>query len=398
MEQEQNKRIRILFLPKWYPHRYDPMPGLFVQKQAEALSRYCDISVLYVHEDTECTGNLEVVDSTENSIRVIRIYYRAVRYGPGIITSVIRLFRYLNAHLRGLRILRTFAPDLLHVHVLTRLGLIALLYKLCKGTPYIITEHWSRYFPLNGTYRGLIRKKITRLVIRHASGVIAVSEKLKNAMLAWKLENPDFRVIPNPVDMERFIFREDLKEQKPEKKIIIHISCFEDKSKNISGLLKILQKVALKRDDFECRLIGEGPDLQKMIDLSRVLGLLDKTVFFQGLKDHDDLSGSIRHSDFLVLSSNYETFGSVVIECLACGIPVLATDVGIVSEVLDEKNGKIVPPGDETEMLKALDNMLDNCRKYDQHQIRESVATRYDNKTVSQQLYRMYIELLSRKS
>ena len=390
--------MRILFLPKWYPHRYDPMPGLFVQKQAEALSRYCDISVLYVHEDTECTGNLEIVDSTENRVRVIRIYYRAVKSGPGIITAVIRLFRYLNAYRHGLRIFRTFASDFLHVHVLTRLGLIAFLYKLFTGTPYIITEHWSRYFPLNGTYRGSLRKMITRCVVRHASGVIAVSEKLKNAMLAGKLDNPVFRVIPNPVDMEKFSFRNDLNEPKPEKKIIIHISCFEDKSKNISGLLKILQKVALKRDDFECRLIGVGPDLQKMIDLARALGLLDKTVFFQGLKDHDDLSGSIRQSDFLVMSSNYETFGSVVIECLACGIPVLATDVGIVSEVLNEKNGMIIPPGDEIQMLKALDYMLDNCRKYDKHQIRESVATSYDNKTVGKQLYRMYVELLTRKS
>ena len=398
MKSDQNKRLKVLFLPKWYPNRYDPMPGLFVQRQAEAVSLHCDVAVLYIHEDPQCMTDYEIITSIENNTHVVRIYYKRFASDAGFIGNFVRLFRFFRAYWLGFRNLRDFSPDLLHVHVLTRLGFIALFYKLFTRTPYVITEHWSRYFPQNDSFKGLLRKDMTRHVVHYASAVVAVSEKLKKAMIDKNLYNLDFRVIPNPVDMDKFNIADEAQEQKPLKKTIIHISCFEDKSKNISGLLKVIKQLSLKRNDFECFLVGEGPDRIEMKKLAQDLELLDKFVFFSGLKEQNGLVELIRKADFLVLSSYYETFGSVVIESLACGVPVLATDVGIVSEVLDERNGMIIPPGDKKALEAAIDLMLGKCRNYDKGQIRKSVTARFNNKIIGEQLYQLYVEILTKRS
>jgi len=398
MKSDQNKRLKVLFLPKWYPNRYDPMPGLFVQRQAEAISLHCDVAVLYIYEDPQCMTDYEIITSIENNTHVVRIYYKRFASDAGFIGNFVRLFRFFRAYWLGFRNLRDFSPDLLHVHVLTRLGFIALFYKLFTRTPYVITEHWSRYFPQNDSFKGLLRKDMTRHVVHYASAVVAVSEKLKKAMIDKNLYNLDFRVIPNPVDMDKFNIADEAQEQKPLKKTIIHISCFEDKSKNISGLLKVIKQLSLKRNDFECFLVGEGPDRIEMKKLAQDLELLDKFVFFSGLKEQNGLVELIRKADFLVLSSYYETFGSVVIESLACGVPVLATDVGIVSEVLDERNGMIIPPGDKKALEAAIDLMLGKCRNYDKGQIRKSVTARFNNKIIGEQLYQLYVEILTKRS
>jgi len=398
MSQDPITRLKILFLPRWYPHRYDPMPGLFVQRQAEAVSVHCDVSVLYVHEDPLCTNKYEIEINDENGIHVVRVYYKIPLDGFACFGKMVRLFRFFRANWLGFRLLQDFNPDLIHVHVLTRQGFIALICKLFSKTPYLITEHWSRYFSENNTYQGLLRKDITGHVVHFASAVVTVSEKLRVAMLDIRLKNHNYRVIPNPVDFDKFIVKEKIKNTDAGKKKIIHISCFEDKSKDISGFLRAIKSLSLKRQDFECHLIGDGPDWEQMKNLANHIELSDIIVFFPGLKTQDELVSEINAADFLVLSSRYETFGSVIIESLACGIPVVATNVGVVSDVVNEQNGLVIPPGDADSMEEAIGKMLDICRDYDRNQVRKSVVDRFNNKIIGEQLFDLYKEVLADKS
>ena len=70
------RKIRVLFLPKWYPTPLDPMEGLFIRYQAEALTPFCDVAVISVHPDPECAGTFGVAFSEENEVRVLRVSYR----------------------------------------------------------------------------------------------------------------------------------------------------------------------------------------------------------------------------------------------------------------------------------------------------------------------------------
>jgi len=374
-----NKRLNILFLPRWYPHRYDPMPGLFIQKQAEAISSFCNVAVLYVHADQHTFNRYEIDFGEERGVKVVRVYYREPELP--LIAGLLKVIRFYKAHTLGYKMLRSFDPDIIHVHVLTREGMVALGRKMLHKTPYVITEHWSRYLPASDSFHGVFRKMITRWVVKSSAAMIAVSETLKSAMLKFGLWNPEFYVIPNPVETSMFIPGE--KKDKRSRKRFIHISCFEDRPKNISGFLNVVKGLSEKRSDFECYLIGDGPEFDVWKKRAEDLGLLDRIVYFTGLKEQEELVHEIQQADFMVVSSNYETFGTVVIECLSCGIPVVATSVGIVPEVINQTNGIIVSPGNEEELESGINRMLDSFVSYDPQVIRNSVIDKFDYKSFS---------------
>ena len=179
--------MKVVFLARWYPHKYDPMFGLFVQRHAEAAARYHDITVVYVHPDEQAQQRYEIDRHMENQVDTLRIYYKK----GGRLTNALR---YFKACRMGMKL--AGHPDLIHVHVLTRMGMVALHEKKWHGIPYLITEHGSRYLPGNG-YGGMLREWATRRVVRHAAMVTTVTENLAQAMRAHHLNNPNYVTLPS---------------------------------------------------------------------------------------------------------------------------------------------------------------------------------------------------------
>ncbi len=387
-----DRKIRVLFLPKWYPNRYDPMPGLFIQRQAEAITAFCDVAVIYVHPDPDCPNKMEVEFSEENSVRVLRVYYRTSRWLHSPVGKVLNFRRFYQAHRKAFNSIREFNPDLVHSHILTRMGFIGWQITRKKHIPLVISEHWSRYFPENNTYQGWFRKLITGFVVKRASAIVAVSEPLRRAMQRSGIDHSGFRVIPNVVDTTQLI--PVSQGEKTDVKTIIHISCFDDKSKNISGFLRSLQELSKLRTDFICLMTGAGPDWEAMREYAAFLRILDTHVKFIGMKEGKEFDEVLSNADFSVLSSRYETFGTVVIESLSCGVPVVATKVGVAVDVINAANGLLVAPEDERAMTDAMFQMLGLCREYDKVTVRNSVASSFSKETVGQQLVTLYKELL----
>jgi len=380
--------LNILFLPRWYPNRHDPMPGLFIQRQAEALAKSNRVVVLYVHPDPDCPNEFEIDYAEEEGVNVIRVYYRVPAASTSFFAPFVHMFRFVRAHLRGLDMVGDFSPDLVHSHILTRTGVMGYWISRRLKVPHVISEHWSRYFPENNTYSGGLRKFLTRYVVRRAAGVIAVSGKLKHAMEACRLRNRNYHIVPNVIDTGLFTFSPVA--ERGSMKQFIHVSCFEDRSKNISGFLAAVKQLRKERSDFRCIMVGEGPDLENMQHQAMELGLMGDCVFFTGLKEGDELAALYQQSGFSVLSSRYETFGTVVIESLVCGTPVVATNVGIVPEVITSGNGIIVPTEDEDALRDALSEMLDRCDSFDREAIREGMINKYSPEAVENQLTEIY--------
>lgn len=365
------------------------MPGLFVRYQAEALTGSCDVTVLYVHADPLCPNAVETEFAVEKGVNVIRVYYIPSSNPVG---SWLRFYR---AHFTGLALLGGGRPDLVHVHVLTRQGLMGYFIAKRLKVPFVISEHWSRYFPENDFFKSPPKKWLTAFIVKRSSAVIAVSGKLRQAMVAKGLHHPAFYIVPNVLDMERF----RLLPARPAgvKKAVVHVSCFEDRSKNISGLLDAVKVVSAERTDFILHMVGEGPDLQTLKRYADRLGLLDRFVIFTGLKEGEELVSEYANADFSVVSSRFETFGTVITESLACGTPVLTTNVGIASWVITEANGLVVKPGDPRELAEGFSTMLSKCRKYDRQVIRGTLGNQFSPKRIAQELMNIYTEILTLK-
>lgn len=371
--------MKVVFLARWYPHKYDPMFGLFVQRHAEAAALYNDITVVYVHPDEQAKNKYDIERSTENGVDTIRIYYKK----QGGISSA---WRYLCACMKGLRL--AGKADLIHVHVLTRMGFIAHWQKYLNGTPYIVTEHWSRYLPGND-FSGFLRKWWTKRIVRRAAMVTTASEVLAEAMKSHGLKNRRYELLPNVVDVNLF---KPLPHHNEIPKIV-HVSCFEDKSKNISGLLEALKLMKDKGVAFQAVLIGEGMDLEAMKQRAVELELSEH-VRFTGLLQGQDLVDELATGDFFVLPSHYETGGIVLLEAMACGLPVVATQVGALPEIVNESNGILVKPGDAQALAEAMEQCCRTYNNYNTEILRNQVVKRYSKEKVGELLNKRYCGLL----
>ena len=380
------ERKHIVFLARWYPHRYDPMFGLFVQRHAEAAALFNDITVIYCQQTTDngqqtsSKEKFEIVRTNENNVDTIRVYYKKPK---NKIQSLLRIYR---ANMMALKLCKK--PDLIHVHVLTRLGVIAWIQKILHKTPYIITEHWSRYLPGND-FSGFLRKAACKLVVRNARTVTTVTENLATAMKNHGLKNDNYVVLPNVVNLDMFHINQKCTDAINHVPTIIHISCFEDKSKNISGLLESLKIIDDKGIDFQCKLIGEGMDLDLMKEKAKELQLINK-VSFTGLLQGQALADELSSGDFLVLSSNYENMPVVILEALASGLPVVSTNVGGIKEMIDDTKGILVEPRNKETLAEAMIKMIETHKNYDANYLRNSVIEKYGYESVGRFLSKLY--------
>ena len=390
-----NKRLSVLYLPRWYPHRYDPMMGLFIERHGLSVLPHADISVLYVHDDEKLTKRSYEIVTSKEGLFTVRVYFKKSMIKPRFLANLINLYRFFRSHISGFKIIKNeySKPDLLHVHVLTRCGIIALIYKIFTGVPYAITEHWTRYLPNTDSYYGGLRKWLTRIVVKHAGAVMPVTANLRDAMIAKGLKNKNYIVIPNVVDVEKF--KPAPKVYDPNIKSLVHLSCFTDKQKNISGILRIMKKLSEKRDDFFLKLIGDGEDFIAMKSMSDELGLTGKFVEFTGLKEGEALVELLNQADLMIMFSNYENLPVVILESYSCGVPVISTRVGGIHEHLNDTLGRLTEPGNEDQFLEAIEEFLDNPKEYQSAKIREYALNNFSNEIIGNSIYNVYIELIA---
>lgn len=385
--------MKVLFLSAWYPTRNDAMAGLFVKNHAEAVSKYAQISVLHI----EAQKNLRKVEYIiqKGKIGEVMVYYPDL--GKGVIKSIYRLFMFfLLYHLGYYKVLKNFGkPDLVHVNILTRLGLIAMLMKTLRGIPFVVSEHWSRYLPVRKGYHGFFRKKLTNWIISNAECVMPVSEILMKAMQNCGLKHINYRITANVVNP---LFFKPTPKLNPtsEKKQILHISCFDDDAKNVTGILDAIRILSLKRTDFVLKLVGTGIDKEKIQNHFQNLKLPKEMVIFTGEQSPDEVRNLFDETAFMILFSRYETAGVVIAESLVCGKPVISTSVGIAPEVLNENTGILLKSNQPEELAEAMDIMLDKFAEYDEALIRMA-GSNFSYDQIGRELNEIYQEALNGK-
>lgn len=391
------ERMHVLYLPRWYPNNYDPMPGLFIQRHGMAASAFTNISVLYVHPDNNLENikyKLEITE--ENGLFRVAVYIKKAKSRIKLISKIIDFIRYIKAHQLGLDQIKKYRgePDLVHVHVMTRLAALAYLYKFFTGTPYLITEHWTRYLASRNEFNGFLRKRLSRWIAKKAKAILPVSEDLKKAMLSHKLSNNNYIVVPNVVDTELFTIAD--KKDKNLVKQFVHLSCFTDSHKNISGILRTLKKLSEANTNFHCTFIGDGPDFETLKSYAKKIGI-DSMIHFTGLLEGKDVAEELKKADLMLLFSNHENLPVVILESYACGIPVISTRVGGIQEHINPELGKLIERGNEEELLSELKIFLGGSKNYNQQKIRDYALQHFSKKAIGKTLYTIYSTILEKK-
>lgn len=376
-------KINVLFVTSWYPTKVKPTDGNFVQKHAEAVSLYANVDVLHVAFDRSLKKNFEYLKENRNTLTTHIIY---LSY-PGI--SFIKFIKYIRAYFYGYKQIygKSGKPHVIHANILIPVGFIAFLLHLAKKIPYVITEHWTAYHPEDPTRIG---KKLFwyKCFAKKSSRIIPVTGHLKIAMQSSGMRG-HYSVVPNVVNTTLFSPGSHRVEAV---KHIIHVSSLLDIQKNFSGILLALSALVDKRKDFVLDVVSDG-DFAQYDPKIKKLNIADKVVF-HGKKSTEDVAQVLKGGDFLLLFSNYENFPCVIAEAMACGLPVLSSDVGGIAEYINETNGILTEAQNIDALIAQLDKMLDKCRSYDKSLIREYAEKHFSYEVIGKQFLEIYKEVL----
>jgi len=382
--------FKILFLSSWYPNKTEPTLGNFVQRHAEAVAAINEeVSALYVCSDPGLKGknyNIEINDI--DNVNTIIVYYKKVRLNLPLISNLLKVYRQLNGFYTGLKKLKgqNKEIDLVHLNVIYPAGTFALLLKLFNKIPYLITEHWTGYMPADGRYNGWWRRWITRKIVKNAVGITTVSNVLKQDMINEGLQST-YHIVPNIVNIPSANQHIDLPGSVTK---FLCVADLIDDQKNISGLLEAFGKVIKDNPEVELHIIGNGPDKNELVELSKQRGLYDKSVFFHGEKTHDRLIAFMNSCNCLVVNSRYESFSIVAAEALGCGLPVITTKCGGPEEFVNDEVGKLIDNGNPEQLEEALSVMIQTHKGYDREAIKKYAATKFSNEEAVKKFQHIY--------
>lgn len=375
--------MKVLFLSLWYPNKYDAMAGLFVKKHAEAISLFANVDILYIHASKK-NRQYSIEDKYLNkNLHEIIVYY------PFTYNKILKVVRFIKAYRIGLKELylqKNQRPDIIHSNILTRHAIVAYLLHLHYKIPYVVMEHWSRYLPENFSYSNVVRKFFTSFVVKRAQALLTVSNLLSKALQAQNIYNKNSIIVNNVVD--DFYFSNRLKPYCTKEVRILNVSCFDEKSKNISILLEACLRLKSNNIAFKLVLVGTGNDFEyiqnKIIDMG-----LSSIVEMTGELAPEFVKDEMIKSDFYVCSSNYETAGVVLSEALASGLPIVSTKVGIAPDIVSEDVGIVVETQNVEDLSYAMEKMCYTYWKYDATNI-SLKAKEFSYNTVGSRLFSIY--------
>ncbi len=289
--------------------------------------------------------------------------------------------------------------DLLHVHYAIPHSISAILaresLKPKRRLPVITTLHGTD-ITLVGADRSYL--PITRYGIVQSDGVTAISQYLKNATREI-FHFDDIRVIPNFVcqhDYQRHQVDDLRRELAPAgETLLAHVSNFRPVKRPVD-CVEIFARVFKNHGQTRLVMVGDGSERTNAEHRARCLGVADKCSFVgKQPKIVDYLSAS----DVLLLPSEQESFGLAALEAMACEVPVIASRVGGIPEVItDGETGFLSEVGDITKMAADASRLVADpqLRKEMGAKARESAISRYRTDIVIPQYIEFYGEVLAR--
>jgi glycosyltransferase involved in cell wall biosynthesis len=342
----------------WYPSAEEPIGGVFVREAARAVARFNDVAVLYAQPVTGRRPS-RPSDALEDGLRTVRVPFRA---WP---TPSASLPLRLRALVRGHRhLVRTgFAPDVLQAHVYLA-GAGAVLIARLTGVAVVVVEHLGAFVDDTVAPR---QRLLAKVVYEAADLVCPVSVALGHRLADLA---PRARVVtvPNQVDTTRFHPPATAPARFGPARLLV-VALLRP-VKGVEHLLHALAMVRARRP-VALDVAGDGPSRLDLEALACQLGLQD-VVRFLGRQSAPRIAELMRGADLLVVPSLSENLPVVIIEAQATGLLVVASDVGGVRELVDERSGQLVPPGDPAALAAAIEAVLARPTAYD----RPSIAIR----------------------
>jgi len=375
--------VKCLVVSHVFPNRLDPWRGPYNRQQVAQLARLCEVRVVNPVPWTQAVRRpslLRVVGGGGGGLlEGVSLAHPLHCYAPGVgrglmAWALLRLLRRAARKPGGV-------PDVVystwafpHGHAAVRLGREL-------GAASVVELRGSDVNDLPA--RGALRR-LTATALRGADAVVAVSAELAGKAVQLGSAPQRTHVVRNGVDRSRFrpaergAARAELGLDGDEPLVVFAGNLLEVKRPDV-----LLEAFARLRAPARLAVLGSGPLLGRLRRTAGGLGAAER-VRFVGHVPYPEMPTWMNAADVLCLPSRSEGCPTVVLEALACGTPVVASEVGAVRELLGQEGGLTVPPGDAGALAAALDEALG--RDWD----RDRVCGRVEGLTWADNARRLY--------
>jgi glycosyltransferase involved in cell wall biosynthesis len=312
-----------------------------------------------------------------------------------------------NAHVVPglLRHLRGF--DVVHLHYPFIGGEVAALAAKWAGVPLVITYHQDVL--LRGPMKlveATIRHTLGRAALRSADRVLFTTLDYARSSYVYPMLHPVEHAIdelPNGVDSSAFCPPDSVENCRKRLKLpvdqaVILLVARLDRAHYFKGVDVFLEAFGRLPDDVRAVVVGDGDLRARYQEIAERNGIADRVTFAGRVAD-DDLPAFYQAADITVLPSTTmgEAFGLVLVESMACGTPVIASNLpGVRSVVSHEVDGLLVDPGDAGELASAINRLLsDHCLRAEMgREGRFKVERRYDWSSIGDRLESVYCQVI----
>jgi len=374
--------LHVLLFSNEFPRPEEPNRGIFTGQLAYALAKQIDIEVMcpfpWQPGGINIASNAEFCQDSEGSrqhywkgVPVQYVKYPMIPWlgrpiQPALLCSGIypaisklhreRPFRAINAH--------WVYPD----------GVAAAWIGRRLGIPVVVTALGS-----DVNQYSFYRTRCTQVLwaLRHSARVTCVSKALKDQLVRLGAEADRIDVIPNGVDSGLFhvknMNRPEAKEKlglDPLHRYLLYVGRLAQEK----GPLLLCEAIQILAEkgllDFQAIMVGDGPEKENIRKYIETHGL-ESHIHLVGQVPHDTIAQWLNASDWLCLPSTREGMPNAMLEALSCGLPVIASQVGGVPEVISNRNGLLVKPGDPIALANALEQTV--TREWDAEQVASTV-------------------------
>lgn len=389
--------LHVLLAPSAYPTRSHPVKGTFVQQQAAAVRR-SGVKVGVIYPDFRSIRDLRVWALPDNHFQI----GFAQEYG-------IPIYRFCGWNIPRLRLepflwrleakrlfkryLKQYGkPDLIHAHNVLWGGVAAMAIAEETDIPFMVTEHASSFA------RGLIRSwqaPFLRQVMNKADCLLAVSAKLAEQMQPYG-EGKKVSVLPNAVDTEFFVPPSVQRNDRPFRVLTVALLT---PVKGIDVLLRAFAQAFSHHENVVLEVGGDGKQKKYLQQLAKDLNI-ENQVQFLGLLSRAQVRDAMWRANIFVLPSYVETFGVVLIEAMATGLPVIAARCGGPEDIIEPGVGWLVSPGDAEQLAVALTNAYASYRKIKSEEpyIRNYTVNHFSGGMIAGALLKHYHDILEKKA
>lgn len=380
--------MNVLWLTSWYPNKINPTNGDFIQRNVMAVAQFCDVQVIHVEKDDKhvLQQPVETITNSDGRLNEKIVLYKQENKVQSFLTYKKLFKKEVKKY-----IAENGLPEIVHVHVAMKAGMIALWLKKKYNIPYVITEHWTIY---NSTAsdrfenRSIIFKKLTRQVFRNASLFISVSKNLAD-IIAKKIVAIPYTIAYNVVDTSIFFYKEKIN---PGIFTFIHISTGKEQ-KNPEAIIDAFIDFHHHQPLSRLWIVGDMP--QKLHQYYEQRKLPTGIIEFKGFIPYDQLGNIVQQCDAFILFSKRENMPCVILEALCCGLPVLTSNSGGVSEVVDENNGIIVKDYNTNALTGAMLQLFTQYKNYDRKAIAEKAKSMFSFAETGARITEAYLQVLN---